>query len=334
MTVISFSRLWLIGPLLLATLLTAAGDSPAQRLDPIETIRTDSDLVDLQVSVLSHDAARLPALLQQRDFFVFEDGVPQEISFFASADAPIDLVLLLDLSGSTADKLKLIHRSSRGFVDAARPTDRIAIVTFTDVARVVSPWTYDRGKLKAAIEAIQKPTGGTNFWDALSFVLDLVARPGQASRRTAVVVMTDGVDNALPDVSGEGSRTTFEELLNLARQSNAIVFPIYLDTEKETIKRHLTPGTAYEIARSQLAQLADASGTVVYRANKLRDLKSVYEQVIRDLGTLYSIGYRPKIGSRDGKWHSVSVQLVKHPELRARTRSGYYAKILSRRSPN
>jgi VWFA-related protein len=326
--------LLLVGFLVLTVALTTAADCAAQTVDPVETIRVDSDLVDLQVSVLSHNPSRLQEALQQGDFLALEDGVAQEITFFAAADTPFDLILLLDLSGSTADKLKLIHRSSARFVEAARPIDRIAIVTFTDVAQVVSPLTYDRKELKRAIAAIEKPMGGTNFWDALRFVLDVVARPGRASRRSAVVVMTDGVDNALPDVFGEGSRTTFAELLDTVRHSNAIVFPIYLDTEKETVKRHLTPMSAYAMARDQLAQLAEASGSVVYRADKLKDLEGVYKQVIRDLATVYSIGYRPKKGTRDGKWHSVSVQIVNHPELTARTRTGYYAKTVSSALPN
>ena len=140
--------------------------------------------------------------------------------------------------------------------------------------------------------------------------------------------MTDGVDNALPDVFGEGSQTTFEELLGIVKRSSAIIFPIYLDTEDAEIKAHRAPRSAYELARGQLAQLADTSGAVVYKANKLNDLENVYEQVIRDLGTVYSIGYRPKKSSRDGKWHEVNVRLVNHPELTARTRNGYYAKAL------
>jgi VWFA-related protein len=314
--------------LLSVIIIGAAENCVAQTPEPVETIRVDSALVDLKVSVLSHDPTKPKAILPQTDFFVLDDGAPQEITFFAAADAPFDLVLLLDLSGSTADKLKLIRSSSKRFVEAARPSDRIAIVTFTDSVNVVSPLTYDRGALKTAIAKMEKPLGGTNFWDALRYVFDLVNRPNATSRRSAVVVMTDGVDNALPNVAGEGSHTPFEELLNIVRQSNAIVFPIYLDTEKEAVKHHLVPISAYVAARSQLAQLADVSGTVVYRANKVKDLDSVYEQVIRDLGTVYSIGYRPREGTRDSRWHAVDVRLLNHPELSARTRGGYFAKPL------
>ena len=115
--------------------------------------------------------------------------------------------------------------------------------------------------------------GGTNFWDALRFVLEVLVRR-QANHRSAVVVMTDGVDNSLPGVSiaGEGSQTPFAELLTLARNSEAVIYPIYLDTEQEAVKYH-TPVSAYELARNQLAQLADASGSILYKAARLEDLR-------------------------------------------------------------
>jgi len=316
-------------------LLVCASGCLAQTDDQLETIRVDSDLVDLQVSVLNHDPAKTPALLRQDDFLVTEDGVPQEVTFFASAEAPFDLVLLLDLSGSTSNKLKLIRRSAHRFVEAARPADRIAIVAFTSQVEIVSPLTANRAELFKAIKDIDKPSGGTNFWDALKFVLDVLVRR-QTNRRSAVVVMTDGVDNSLPDVgiNGEGSRTPFPELLSLARRSDAVIYPVYLDTEEEAVKRYHTPQSAYVLARAQLAQLADASGSMLYKAARLEDLESVYERIIRDLGTVYSVGYKPKNSSRDGKWHNITVGFANHPELSARTKSGYYARALVSSTPN
>ena len=301
----------------------------AQTLDPGETIRIDTDLVDLNVSVFSRDRARPSGNLIQKDFAVFENGAPQEIAFFASAETPFDLVLLLDLSGSTAGKLDLIRRSAERFVEAAPPADRIAIVTFTDVPRVAAPLTSDRQQLRKAIEEIKKPSGGTKFWDALRYVLETeVPRPeaAQSHRRSAVVVMTDGVDNALPDVTGEGSETSFAELLQVVRRSDAIVLPIYLDTEEETVKKHRVPPSAYVFARQQLAELAQESGNAVYHAARLKDLESVYEQVIRDLGTVYSLGYRSANHARDGSWRAITVQLPARPDLAVRAKRGYYAK--------
>jgi VWFA-related protein len=298
----------------------------AQTPEPAETVRIESDLVDLKVNVLGLSTDTPASLLEQKDFQVLEDGAHQEISFFAAADAPFDLVLLLDLSGSTANKLKMIRRSARRFVEATRPVDRIAIVTFTNQPALLSEFTLNRQQLKKRIGEIDESYGGTNFWDSLNYVLKELIPAGRGPRRSAVVVMTDGVDNALPDVAGPGSSTTFEELLGNVRNSEGIVFPIYVDTEDEDVKRFHVPRAAYAQAREQLAQIASACGTTLYRAAKLKDLDQVYARVIRDLSTVYSIGYRPSNRALDGKWRSVQVQLVGRPNLLARTKRGYYAK--------
>ena len=294
--------------------------------DEIETIRVDTELVDLNISVFSRDTQHPVGELQQKDFAVIENGAPEEISFFASASTPFDLVLLLDLSGSTADKLDLIRKSAIRFVKATRPADRIGVITFTDVPLVASPLTTDRKQLVESIKKIEKPRGGTQLWDALGFVLKTIYSTKDVSRRQAVILMSDGVDNALPDVPGPGSITSFEQLLEILRASDTIVIPIHLDTEREMIKRKQGTPETFKLAHQQLAQLATESGSLLYHARKLEDLKGVYEQVITDLGRVYSIGYHPANKKRDGSWRTVSVQLVNHPELAARTRRGYYAK--------
>jgi len=293
--------------------------------DPVEIIRIDSDLVDLKVSVLGASAAVAAPLLEQKDFIVLEDGKPQDIVFFAAADAPFDLVLLLDLSGSNSKKLKMIRNSAKRFIDSARPIDRIALVSFTDRPALYSSFTLDRKKLKKSIDDMDEAIGGTNFWDSLNYVLsDMVG--GLGSRRSAVVVMTDGIDNALPDVPGPGSDITFEALLENIRGSESIIFPIYLDTEEENVKHYHVPRSAYARAREQLSLIANSCGTTLYKAAKLQDLDQLYGQIIRDLSTVYSIGYRPSNRNLDGKWRTVEVQLPQRPELLARTKRGYYAK--------
>lgn len=299
----------------------------SQTVDTNDTVRVDTDLVDLNVTVFSHDPQRGVGALEQKDFTVVEDGVDQEISLFASAEAPFDLVLLIDLSASTKDKLNLIRKSATSFVDAARPTDRIAILTFTDKLEVVSPLTFEREDLKSRIKKMQKPFGGTNFWDALRFVVETMLNPDRTERRSAVVMMTDGVDNALPDVPGEGSRIGFDDLLRMVGSSDSILIPIYLDTEREMIhERRIYSAHAYQMARQQLDLLASESGSKVYYARKVEDLKDSYQQVIRDLGTVYSIGYRPSNKKRDGSWRSIKVELKVRPDLAARARRGYFAR--------
>lgn len=317
--VLSFGILLMAAPGLLPNL-------RAQTPDSLDTIRIDSDLVNLNLNLVSRKPAVGVTKIDQKYFAVFEDGEPQDISFFASVDTPFDLVLLLDLSGSTSDKIGMIRKSARRFVDAARPGDRIAILVFSAEIISVSGFTSDHSVLKKSIDNIQKPSGGTNFWDALRFVLEHVTGQSRVERRrSAVVLMTDGVDNALPDVDGEGSVTTFDELLKVVQHSDTIVLPIYLDTEKE-LDRSGRLKEAYALARQQLAQIAAESGNEVYQARKLKDLEGVYEQVMRDLGTVYSVGYRPGNAIRDGSWRAVKVQLIGHPDLGVRTRRGYFRK--------
>jgi VWFA-related protein len=303
-----------------SALFTALGQMP----EPADILRIDSDLVNLNVSVFNRTASNSATSLQQKDFSILDNGVPQEITFFAAGDTPFDLVLLLDLSGSIGDKIDLVRKSSKRFVDAVRPDDRVAILTFSAGIQTISRFTSDHAALKKSIDEIERPVGGTNFWDALRFVLEHVVNQSRLEhRRSAIIVMTDGVDNALPEVAGDGSKTTFEELVQVGRRYDTIILPICLETEREKSSRG-TPPSAFAIAREQLATLAEEGGNPLYRARKIKDLDGVYQEVIRDLGTVYSIGYRPTNRGRDGLWHSVNVRVVGHTDLALRAKRGYY----------
>jgi len=96
----------------------------AQSAEPVDVVRIDTDLVNLNASVFNRKSANTIAL-QPKDFTVLDDGAPQDISFFAAGESPFDLVLLLDLSGSTANKIGLIRKSAKRFVEATRPEDRM-----------------------------------------------------------------------------------------------------------------------------------------------------------------------------------------------------------------
>lgn len=307
--------------------ISAADSIKAQTDKDDDPIRVDTGLVNLNVSVFSLNKKQKVESLQKNSFLIFEGENAEEIKFFASAEAPFDLILLLDLSGSTINKMKLIRKSCKRFVEAARPLDRISIVVFGSDTVVVTPLTSDRKLLFKKIDDMESPSSGTNFWDALQYTFDKVVDKKSEDKRTAVVVMTDGVDNALPGVRGEGSKISYEDLLDSIKRSEALIIPIYLDTEKEVMKEDplLVSPVAYAIARNQLAQIADESGSLLYRADKVEDLDGVYQQVIQDLGTVYSIGYQPTNNLRDGSWRDVRVKLFNKPELRIKTKRGYYA---------
>jgi VWFA-related protein len=209
------------------------------------------------------------------------------------------------------------------------------VVTFTDRPAIYSSFTLDRKKLKRSIDDIDEAVGGTNFWDSLNYVLQNMIVKGPESQRSAIVVMTDGIDNAITEVPGPGSRIHFETLLQNIGKSETIVFPIYLDTEEEVVndfKKLYVSRVDYSIARQQLGRIASECATTMYKAAKLSDLDELYGQVIRDLSRVYSIGYRPSNSATDGQWRNVEVQIVERPDLVARTRKGYFAKQVSQQT--
>src|SRR5439155_16508346 len=117
----------------------------------------------------------------------------QQIINFESTSAPFNLVLLVDLSGSTTRVVDLIKSAALHFVEAARPFDRIGVITFAGGQVVVSPLTTDRDALRQRITAIEKPDGSTKLYDSLSFAMDEVFREARDSRRNAIVVISDGL---------------------------------------------------------------------------------------------------------------------------------------------
>ena len=291
-------------------------------VEPNDVIKTETNLVNLNVSVFNSKQT-LVGELKQEDFRVLEDGKEQAVTYFASTDVPFDLVLLIDLSASTVDKRDLIKASTLRFIEAARPNDRIAIVTFHSTTNIVSPLTLDRAHLKASVENIEGQ-GSSHVWDAVKFAMDNVLGPKTLERRRAVVLMSDGVDGALARVgSPTGSQIAFAELVEQVRQTDVLIVPIYLDTE-ESMGNPFYDGE-YENARRTLNLLAQESGGSYYKARKLLDLNGVYAQVINDLGKVYSLGYKPSNPTRDGSWRDVQISIANRPDLVTRARPGYYA---------
>ncbi len=299
------------------TLSTASAGVPVVAED--EVVRIDTRLVNLNVSVFSNSLKAFDSTLGKEDFTVLEDGHEETITFFEASNEPFDLVLLIDLSGSTSGKRELIRKTTQRFIEAARSSDKLAIVTFSETATVVSSLTGDRANLLDSIKNM-KGEGGSHVWDAVKFAFDQIIGPRSLNRRKAIVLMSDGADNALL-FRGGGSQISFADLLETVRRQDTLIIPIYLDTEgDEPWNKRL-----YENARNTLALLAKESGGLYYKARKIEDLNGVYEQVINDLGKVYSLGYRPTNQKRDGLWRRVKIQTPNHPDLVTHTRTGYYA---------
>jgi VWFA-related protein len=298
--------------------------SATEEVGEDDIIRVDAQLVTLNLSVIDRGTNRGVVGLNQSNFKLFEAGVEQRILRFESSSAPFDLILLIDLSGSTREVVNLIRAAARRFVDAARPSDRIAIITFAGRPTVVSPLTLDRETLRQGVNAIDTLPGDTKLYDATDFAMAEVARETKNSRRTAIVLMTDGLDGTVPGVQGDGSELPYKELLNTVREFDGVVYTLWLNTYYEAMNPKDTQPEAFETGHDRMKEMADVGGGVFYEVERLTDLAGAYERVVADLGTVYSLAYRPLNKTRDRKWRGINV-VVDRKDAVARGKHGYYA---------
>jgi len=318
-----------IQPKLIAPSKAPAG-TPGDKQENVEisegdVIRVDSQLVALSVSVIDRGTNRGLVGLVQSDFKLFENGEEQRIVQFESSSAPFDLVLLIDLSGSTKEVVKLIRQAALRFVNAARPADRIAVITFAGSSSIVSGLTADRDLLRQRIETIDTARGDTKLYDALNFTMSQVTRDAQNSRRAAIVVMSDGLDGTIPGISGQiGSRTSYQETLRNIQEFDGVVYTLWLNTEYEAMNPEDTQPEAFDAGHNRMKEMADAGGGVFYPVERLTDLAGAYEQVVADLGTVYSLAYKPSNNARDGQWRAIRIG-VNRSNAVARGKRGYYA---------
>lgn len=192
----------------------------AQVKEDDEVLRVDTQFIN--VPVLITDKTGKPILnLKQNNFVIYEDGKKQEVTDFAATNAPFEVALLLDTSGSTRSDLALIQRAAENFINSLRVGDRVSIIAFksaridnksTAMSEVLTPLTDDRVKLKNVLAEV-KTSNGTPYYDGLLQVVEKVFKdaPKDDFRgRRALVALTDGVDSTSLSEFGE-AREKFNE---------------------------------------------------------------------------------------------------------------------------
>ncbi len=288
-----------------------------------EVIKVDVRTVNLNAKVTDAAGKLIPNLTKD-DFQVFEDNVAQEVVHFEPITAPVNVVLLLDLSGSTKDRIKLMKKAAKKFIESLNPNTRIAAAAFTRKFMLISDFTADRKLLKDRIDHMKNFNSGTAFYDSMWATLDLFKEVQE--RRKAVVVLTDGVDNSISSENYE-ARHPFDELQARMTQEDVTIYPIYFDTEYEvTVKRRGQDShESYVTARKQLQQIADDTGGTLFKADRAEDLEGAYQRVASELHTFYSVAYNPKDTNYEGRWRNVNIQ-IKGRQAVVRTKRGFYAK--------
>lgn len=181
-------------------------NSSTEEVDEGDVVRVETQLVSVP-AVIKNSVGRPVAGLRRENFAVFEDGQLQSITNFGTTEAPFEIALLLDTSGSTRDDVALIRQAANAFINSLRPGDRVAVVAFNTQSQggspiatveVLSQLTTDRKLLQRAIGSLGS-ANGTPFYDALNRVVTEVFREPPREEvlgRRAVVALTDGVDSA------------------------------------------------------------------------------------------------------------------------------------------
>ena len=327
----SGKSLFLVLVISVCTSLAAAQDD-----DPL---KIDSSIVRLNVGVVDQRGRSITDL-DRSDFKIFEDGVKQEITRFEPSTAPFSVVMILDMSGSTLPMRQVMKQSAFRFLDALSPDDRVAVVEFYDKINLRNDFTTDRRTVANSIN-VSNGRGKTQFYKALDFALDKLAREG--NRRKAIIVLSDGVDTALQDVDrqtlsavGDASVSAainpensdiLRRILNKADLLGATIYPLALPTGDPSKLADPTPRqiAMYKAARARLQTVAIRTGGMLHPINRLEDMGNIYAVVAAEIRTLYTIEYQSQNESHDGKWREVTIR-VDNPNLISRTRPGYFAR--------
>ena len=188
----------------------------------VETLKIDTNLVTVPVIASSRTGTYI-SNLKKEEFKLTEDGVPQEIAFLATVDAPFYVVLMLDTSNSTEEKLPQIQHAATAFLDQIGPKDKVKVISFDGELHNWNDFTSDKTILRNAISRTRKGDN-TRVYDAVQLALDSL-RPIQ--QRKAIVIFTDGMD-------WHSESSTFEGTLRDLDESGVIVYPIRFDTRAET----------------------------------------------------------------------------------------------------
>jgi Ca-activated chloride channel family protein len=278
--------------------------------------KSEVELVALNVTV-TDTTRKYVTGLGKTDFAIFEDGVRQELTFFAADAAPIDLAILLDTSSSMQDKMQDVHEAAIGFARTLRANDRGAVVGFDTGVRVLQGFTHSISDVEGAIR-VARAQGGTALHNALYITLKEFTKLGRANqevRRQAIVVLSDGEDTA--------SLLSFDDVLPLAKQSGVSIYTITMKSRYAGMGR--SPRRYFSQSEYSMKSLAQETGAQAFFPLEVRELSRVYDTIATELAHQYALAYSPRNGRRDGVFRRVIVTIPTRPDVRPRTRMGYLA---------
>jgi Ca-activated chloride channel family protein len=287
-------------PVALCWLTVLLGITHAQEAQDTQIPQFSSrvQLVEVYATVTDRTGGPVTGL-RQSDFEVYENNTRQDISAFAAGEFPLTVALGVDRSWSMAgNPLRLAKQASQSFLRALKPDDRSMVVAINNEAEVIAPLSASRATQARAIDALD-PWSTTALHDAVMATLDrLEPEPG----RQALVVFSDGADRY--------SHATASQVMERARRSNALIYPIAFGKQRPAL----------------LAELATVTGGRSFLLRDARELDATLAAIAKELRYQYLIGYAPVDAIEPGEheWRSIRVALKNAPAgVRVRARDGY-----------
>ena len=322
-----------VGPTVLAPKKTQPAppetEKKPERINPNEifTLSTTTNLVNVDVMVLDKDGNPL-SNLSRKNFKLFDDGVPQTVSNFGTAQAPMTTCMVIEFSNRYWAFLYLALRYSYNYLQFIQPKDWTAVVSFDMKPQILTDFTQDRSEVRGALDTLRIP-GFSEIcvYDALSFTLD---RMKDIKGRKAILLICTGFDTF--------SKLTYDEILKIVKASDTAIYPVSI-LEFMTVRSPRGENIDALQARNALDTIAKYSGGQAYFPRFEGELPSIFEQISGQLRLQYGLGFVPTNPAKDGKFHKLKVDLVddqgyplrivnpkgKVVKYRVVAREGYYA---------
>jgi Ca-activated chloride channel family protein len=267
-----------------------------------ESVRTDAVLVPI---IVTHRGQFVKGLKQQ-DFEIVEDGVRQDIASMVSEDAPLDLVLAIDVSGSMEHALDDVKVAVKQLLLKLRPGDAATIIGFNDTMFLAAEREKDQ---KAREEAVDLLTswGGTALYDATVRAIDLVSRDWG---RKGIIIFSDGDDR--------NSITTRDAATSRVQASDAMLYTIGFGG-----------GANIPSLKMKLEDYARATGGRAFFPQRASDLNKVFDEIVAELANQYVLSYASTNQKQDNSWRNINVKM-KNGKFDVRARDGYRSHGLQR----
>lgn len=276
---------------------------------PILTIKKRVDEVNV-LFIATDRHGKFVRNLNQNDFSILDDHKPVEniLNFRRETDLPIEMGLLMDVSGSVQGRFGFEKEAATGFLQhVIRPGyDRAFVVGFNKDSRITQDFTDQVPLLAAGVQRLSNG-GGTAIYDAIYKACKekLLREHSEHPIRKAVVILSDGEDN-----QSEHSRA---QAIEMAQRAEVLIYAISTDDSGLILR-----------GDKVLDELANATGGRAFFPYKMKDITHSFAAIEEELRSQYAVSYKPSDFDADGRFHSIEITALKK-DLQVRARRGYYA---------